>query len=385
MRGTIIKNEGARKTTYSAMLWVTDPATGKRKQVKKTFDQRKHAEDWLNDSIGQNKKGIFSNPGKLTVKEYMERWFNTHKVDLASKTARRYEGILNMHIIPKFGGCQLANLTPLLIQEFIDSELTAGRKDNKKTVGKSLSNSSVRQSYIVLHKALDQAVDWGLLSYNPTDRVKAPRAKKREAEIINKDQIDKLLHGLEDSYLYLPTFLAIYTGMRMGEILGLTWRDVDFTNGTINVRQSSSQVKADTPEFKEPKTGHSRRVIDIPPLVVETLKKHKKQQAKWKLAAGDSWKNFNLVCCLEDGRPINLPTLSSRFTKLARKMGILISFHKLRHTHASLLLQNKVPLKIVSERLGHSTVAITGDIYSHVTPGLGREAAQGLEDYLKKK
>ncbi|OPY60114.1 MAG: putative prophage phiRv2 integrase [Pelotomaculum sp. PtaU1.Bin065] len=385
MRGTIIKNEGARRTTYSAMLWVTDPATGKRKQVKKTFDQRKHAEDWLNDSIGQNKKGIFSNPGKLTVKEYMERWLNTHKASLGSKTSRRYEGVVKLHIIPKLGGCLLANLTPLLIQEFIDSELTAGRKDNKKTVGKSLSGATVRYHYIVLHKALDQAVDWGLLSYNPADRVKAPRVDKKEAKIINKDEIDKLLQGLEGSYLYLPTFLGIYTGMRMGEILGLTWRDLDFTNGTINVRQSSSQVKADTPEFKEPKTGHSRRVIDITPLVVKTLKKYKKHQAKWKLAAGDSWGKFNLVCCLEDGRPINPPTLSSRFTKLAGKMGIFITFHKLRHTHASLLLQNKVPLKIVSERLGHASVGITGDIYSHVTPGLGREAAQGLEDFLKKK
>ncbi|OPX88084.1 MAG: Tyrosine recombinase XerS [Pelotomaculum sp. PtaB.Bin104] len=244
----------------------------------------------------------------------------------------------------------------------------------------------MRYEFNVLHKALDQAVDWGLLSYNPADRVKPPKPEKVEAEIITKKEIETLLQGLEGTYFYMPVFLAIYTGGRLGEILGLTWRDINLAKGTIHIRQTSCQVSPDKPEFKQPKTAKSRRVIDISPAVVVELKKHEKRQKKWKVAAGEAWHDgFNLVCCNEIGWPINPPTLSSCFTKEAAKLGVYTTFHKLRHTHASILGNNGVPLKVISDRLGHSSIAVTGDIYSHLLPGMGREAAQGFEKFLAEK
>ncbi|MBE3575506.1 MAG: site-specific integrase [Firmicutes bacterium] len=277
----------------------------------------------------------------------------------------------------------LAKLTPLQVQEFIAHELKEGRVDNKKTPGPSLSAASVHYEFQVLHKALKQAVERQLIPRNPADFVKAPRGEKAELVVLTEEEVARLLDAVKESYLYMPTFLAIYTGMRLGEILGLRWQDVDLTRGQIHVNQANCQRKVGEPQFKKPKTAKGRRVIDISASVVQALKAHKKQQAKWRLAAGSAWQDFGLVCCLQDGRPMNPPNVSSHFADVTARLGLPVTFHGLRHTHASLLLKAGVPAKVISERLGHSTIAVTMDVYASVMPGMQREAANKLEDLLR--
>lgn len=230
---------------------------------------------------------------------------------------------------------------------------------------------------------MEQAVKLQLLSRNPSDYVDRPRGEKKEIALLSEREIKALMDSVKDNYFYMPVFLAVYTGMRMGEILGLTWQDVDLNRGVIQVRQNLYQRTPGEPLFRQPKTPGSRRTIDISPLVVKTLREHKKEQAKERLAWGEGYKEYNLVCCLQNGDTINPPTLSSKFRVIAQRLGLFVTFHGLRHVHASLLLKAGIPAKVVSERLGHSQISITQDLYSHVMPGMQKEAAHKLEELLK--
>lgn len=381
MRGSVIK----RGNTYTIIYDLpSDPLTGKRKQkTKGGFRTKREANAELAKKIAEIEKGTYLEPSKLKLGEYLLRWFDTHKESLSPTTSRRYEGIINDHLILGLGNILLAKLEPLQIQEFIKNELENGRKDNKKTKGTGLSTSSVNQSIRILHRALAQAVEWQLLNRNPVDSVKKPKPMKKDMYILQEKDITKLLNDIKECYLYLPVYLAIYSGMRLGEILGLTWKDVDLERGLIHVRQASCQVKVGEPQFKTPKTAKSKRSINISQTVIKALKIHKKEQAEWKLKVGEAWQEYNLVCCLQDGSPINPPNLSSYFKRTATRLGMPVTFHGLRHTHASLLLKAGVPAKVVSERLGHSSITVTMDIYSHIMPGMQQEAADKLEDLIK--
>lgn len=384
MRGSIQKREGKRGISWRIVVDIgIDPKTGNRKQKVETLQGTKaDAQKRLREILTSLDKGIYTDAGKMTVSEYLQKWFEGHKRDLSPSTARRYAGIIHQHLIPALGQTLLNKLTPLHIREFIDKEMKEGRKDNKKSVGSGLSSASVNYEYRVLHNALSEAVALELLYRNPADSIKPAREEKKEIVVLSEKDISTLLNGVKDTYIFMPTFIAIYTGMRLGEILGLTWANIDLSQGLITVRQSSCQVKSAQPEFKTPKTSNSKRTIDISPAVINVLKEHKKLQSELQFSAGPSWNNYNLVCCLQNGYPINPPSLSSYFRQVTGKLGLNISFHGLRHTHASLLLKAGIPAKVVSERLGHSTIAITMDIYSHVMPGMQKEAANKLETML---
>lgn len=377
MRGHIVK----RGKRYSIVVDLPrDPVTGKRRQKRFSgFLKQAEAERELVRILNEMENGVFSDPGKLTVGEYLRRWLETHKADLKPSTQRHYESIVMLHLVPGLGHIQLSKLQPLQIQEFLNQELRGGRKDNKATVGRELSAASVQYEYRVLKTALDQAVRWGMLPRNPAVGIRAPRPKREELQVLDERQVSTLLEALEGTYLYLPTFLAVHTGMRLGEILGLTWQDIDFKRGVIRVRQTSIQRKAGTPEFGQPKTKNSRRSIDITAKVIDPLKRQKAQQAQWRLKSGNGWSGYDLVCCQENGEPLNPPTVSSRFRELARKEGLEIHFHQLRHTHASMLIKAGADIMTVSRRLGHSSAAFTLDVYGHLLAGMQKRAAEALE------
>jgi integrase len=193
----------------------------------------------------------------------------------------------------------------------------------------------------------------------------------------------KLLGAAEDTRLALPVMLAVTTGLRRGEILGLRWRDVDLQGGTLAVRPSLEQTR-DGLAFKQPKTSKGRRVVALPSLALDALHQHKARQAAVKLALGPAYDDHDLVCAREDGRPWPPDGFSTAFVNLVRKAGIPPTrFHDLRHTHATQLLRQGVHPKIVSERLGHATVGITLDVYSHVLPGMQEEAAARTDAALR--
>ena len=229
------------------------------------------------------------------------------------------------------------------------------------------------------------------LSYNPTgsgagrEQFVAKNVDFAGSDsALSEEEARKILQAAEGTCAYTPIALALYTGARLGEILALSWEDVDLAAGCIFIRQALKRSRTGELLIDAPKTRGSRRRVEIGPETAAVLKRQKKLQAEWRLKAGPLWQDTGLVCTREDGSPINPHAMSSLFHKVAAKAGVRAGFHSLRHTHATLLLKADVNLKIVQERLGHASISITGDLYSHVKPGMQKEAAALIEQALKK-
>lgn len=235
----------------------------------------------------------------------------------------------------------------------------------------------------LLRQALQQAIRWQLLARNPADAVQPPRPRRKEIRALTEDETAKLLTESKARWLYMPILIAATTGLRRGEVLAVRWADIDLEAKTLAVRRSLEQT-AEGLSFKEPKTSRSRRVVALLDLTVDALRKHRTSQARERLAAGSAYLDLDLACCAGDGRPWLPSSLTHAFTTLASRIGLDgLRFHDLRHTHATQLLRQGVHPKIVSERLGHSTVGITLDVYSHVLPDMQQEAAKLVDGALR--
>jgi len=280
---------------------------------------------------------------------------------------------------PALGHHPLSKLQPLHIARSYSEALASGRKDGNG----GLSARSVLHHHRVLRSALHQAVKWLLLPRNPADAVEPPRPQHREMRALDEAATAKLLRAALKTRLSLPVLLAVTTGLRRGEILALRWQDIDFQNNSLAVRQSLEQTRAGL-TFKQPKTLKGRRVVALPSLAVDALKQHKVRQATTKLGLGAAYQDHDLVCARDDGTPWPPDAFSTAFVGLVRKAAVpTVRFHDLRHTHATQLLRQGVHPKIVSERLGHATVGITLDVYSHVMPGMQEEAAARTDAALR--
>jgi integrase len=329
--------------------------------------------------------GMHADPGKLTVGEWLERWLAEAAQSVAGRTHARYKDITEHHLIPALGQLPLARLAPIHIQDALTAALASGRrvqrKGSKRPAG--LSAQTVLHHHRVLYTALERARALRLIARNPAEDVKPPKPEKPEIEVLDRDDIAKLLNTARDARLYPIVALALGTGLRRGEILGLRWSDLDLERRTLTVAQSLEQVGKEL-AFKPPKTRRSRRTIALSPSVVEMLKAHKAEQAAARLALGMGRDPAALVFTRIDGDPLQPDSVSKMFAKLVAKAGVRrVTFHALRHTHATELLRAGVHPKIASERLGHATVAITLDTYSHVLPGLQEEAAERIEMALR--
>jgi integrase len=356
-------------------------ANGKRQQrwhsVKGT---RRDAENKLIQLLRSLQTGEYVEPSKLTVKALLERWLaDAAQPTTSGKTYERYAEIVNAHLVPALGHHVLSRLQPLHIQALYSEALKSGRRDGKG----GLSSRSVLHLHRVLHRALKQAVRWQLLARNPADAVDPPRPQPREVQVIDEIQTGQLLREVANSRLYMPVLLAATTGMRRGELLALTWADVDLKSETVTVTKSLEQTKQGL-LVKAPKTAKGRRRIPLPALAAVALRKHKADQAKRRLLLGAAYEDHDLVCAAPNGVHWQPDSLSKEFQVLQTRAGLRrIRFHDLRHSHATHLLRQSVHPKIVSERLGHSSIAITLDTYSHVVPGLQEEAAKQLDRTLR--
>ncbi|TEB05859.1 Transposase [Pelotomaculum schinkii] len=280
----------------------------------------------------------------------------------------------------------LKDLKPKHIRDYYDKALESGRKDGKtKALGVGLSPTTVSQHHRVLREALQHALELEMIPRNPADAVKPPRKVKHEIKFLPVADANKIIDLFKGIYMYMPVFLAVTTGARRAEILGLTWNDVDLKKGIIHIRRGLYVTKEEGVFFKEPKNKTSQRSVAISPNVVKTLKAYKTEQKKKKLAFGEGHEDKDIVCCLQDGRPIIPATVTKRFQETTENAGYKVTFHQLRHAHASFLLQQGEHPKVVSERLGHSNISITMDLYSHIAPNLQKEAADRLDDILFKK
>jgi integrase len=321
--------------------------------------------------------GLYTEPTNITFAEFMQNWLDSARPNLGAKTWERYNELVECHLLPNLGHLRLKKLQPLHIQNYYTKALTHGRRDGKG----GLSARTVLHIHRLLRKALQQGVKWGMLIRNPCDAVEAPKPARPEMIAIDEKDTARLLNAAEGTPHRMPILLAVTTGLRRGELLGLKWEDVDFNNETLAVRRSLQQTRVGGLQFKTPKTGKSR-VVSLPKVALAALRKHRAEQAELRLALGKGLDEQTLVFETPDGKPRKPSSLSDSFRYVVSRAGLKLRFHDLRHSHASQLLKSNTHPKIVSERLGHSTVGITLDTYSHILPGLQREAAEKVDAAL---
>jgi integrase len=356
-------------------------SNGKRHQKWQTVrGTKRDAQRELNTLLHSLQTGVYVEPTKLTVGEYLRRWLDDcAKTNVAAKTYERYDEIVRLHLIPGLGHFVLTRLQPLHIQETYSGMLSHGRRDR---LG-GLSARTVLHHHRVLRQALQQAVRWQLLVRNPADAVEPPRPKLTEMRTLDWDEVVRFIELARGTRFYVPIVLDFAAGMRRGEILALRWKDIDLRAGSLAICQSLEQTRAGL-AFKEPKTKKSRRVIVLPAFAIETLKRHRAEQSALRMQMGGTYKNHDLVCPRPDGSPWPPGSFSSEFIDFARHHGFdSISFKSLRHTHATLLMKLGIHPKVVSERLGHSTVGMTLDVYSHVLPSMQQDAAEKIDVALR--
>lgn len=327
--------------------------------------------------------GALKPDGKITVEEWLKIWLETYtKNRVRLNTYEGYERIVNKHLIPELGHYYLRDLRPEHIQSMLNNKLEKG---NLRYKGKPLQARQVEYIYAVLHSALEQAVKNQVIIRNPCDAVTKPKKQKNEFIPWDDDQTNHFLSSVKGSRLFPLYMVAWGTGLRRSEILGLKWEDVDFKKGTLTVRRSLVRVKGGY-VIHEPKTKKSRRTIPLPGAVIKALKAWKKKQAAEKVAFHGTYNSYDLVFCNEIGEATNPESISRAFKRdLGRAKLPEIRFHDLRHGHATMLLELGEDITVISNRLGHSTINLTADTYSHVRERLQREASSKLDRILNLK
>jgi integrase len=361
-----------RDGSWMARYTVQTPTGRKRKVIY--AKSHEEARKKLAQAIAERDKGIVYDSEGLTVEKYLGRWLeDSVRGSVKITTYAGHERIVWLHVRPTLGGTKLSALTPAHLQGLYRSKLDEG-----------LAPKSVKHIHTTLHRALRQAVRWALVPRNVAAEVDPPRVCTPEMQPLSPAQARTLLAAAESTRLEALYVLAVTTGMRQGELLGLGWEDVDLEDGVVQVRRTLTLARGG-PRLTEPKTPKSRRSIRLTASAVAALERHREHQESERVAAGGKWNDWDLVFRTRRGTPIRRDNLHAKHWKpLLRRSGLPdVRFHDLRHTCATLLLTKGVHPKIVSEMLGHSSIAITLDTYSHVIPGLGDVAVRAMEDALK--
>jgi integrase len=366
MRGSIRKRA---KGSWTLTVYLgRDPVTGKKRQLYRTVrGSKKQAEAALAQLVHAVETGMDLDSSRLTVSEYLDKWLEVAGRRVKRRTHERYADLIRLHVKPVIGQLMLRKLRPLHLERVYEEAQEKG-----------LAPQTVVHVHRVVYSALRQAVRWQLIVRNVAEAVISPRASRRDIPPLEPADVGRLLAEVAGTDLLMPVLLALGTGMRRGEVLGLRWYDVDLETGIVRITQT---LQSDM-TFDTPKSHRSRRSITLPPPVVEALKRHRKVQNERRLRLGDAWQELDLVIDRGDGGPIAPYSLSQRFRTASARAGVDVNFHGLRHGHASLMLALGIDIKVRSERLGHSTIAITGDLYDHVASDLDREAAAKIGELL---
>jgi integrase len=356
----------------------------RRRAVKAGFRTRKEAQAAMTKVMVAVEQQIYVAPARVTVREYLTKeWLPAVKATIRPSTYNSYVQHVDCHIVPYIGSLKLVKLTGAQANALY-AKLAETGKDGRR----GLSPQTIHHVHACLHKACKDAVRWGQLSRNPLDAADPPRARGDGAKEMNtwtKEELRAFLEAVADERLHALWHTIAMTGMRRGEALGLRWGDVDFEAGRLAIRRALIPVKREV-VVSEPKTARGRRVIAIDPGTVEVLKAQAARQLDEQELWGEGWVDSGYVFTAEDGQYLH-PERVSRYWRQAvrRAMVPKIRLHDLRHTHATLCLQAGIHPKVVSERLGHATVAMTLDIYSHAIPAMQEEAAQLVAELVFAK
>lgn len=352
---------------------------GKRKSFCKTVKgTKKDAQKVLNEILRNDDLGMLGNSQKQTLNEYLNFWLESiAKPRLSYRSFKDYGDMMERYVRKSLGHIKLADLKAAHIQKLY-SEMQ----------GRGLSPRIVRYTHAILSSALKKAVELDILPRNVAKFVQLPKQTRKEMDVLSKDEAVQFLQSLNGERFATVFSFALATGMRVQEYLGLQWKDIDFERNTATVQRAIVwHRKGGGWRFSQPKTAKSRRNIPLPLEVIKSLRTHRKQQLEERLKLGSAWNDFDLVFSSEIGTPLNPPNVTRAFKKILEKAEIRTSIrlYDLRHTTATLLLQAGINPKVVSERLGHATVVLTLDVYSHVLPNMQEEATEKLEAMIFSK
>lgn len=370
MSGHVVK----REKSWSVVLELGKDENGKRKtKWRGGYPTKREALKALTKYNHELNTGTYIEETDMTTGAWLDEWLSKWSPHLKPYTRRGREFIV-AQIKAEIGNVPLRKLSAQHIQGMVNKYQTVGTSAGRGP----LAASTIGKHMTCLSAALNKAADLELIRRNPCRAVVRPRIEREELTVLESDEVQRLLRECREEPFYMPVLLAITTGMRRGEIIALRWQDVDLEQGALLVRRNAVQLAKGEVAFNETKTSKPR-VIALPAFVVAELRKHRTIQKTQRMAAGNRWQEGDLVCSTELGEPFKPEWLSFRFSYFAKGHGFPVTFHGLRHSHASLLLAQGVHMKVVQERLGHTKLAMTMDTYSHLSKGMQEDAARGLE------
>ena len=367
------------------------------KKTKTVHGTKKEAEIELAKFVADVQNGMVIEGKSLKFSEFTEIWKRDYgSKELAPSTYKRYCRMLETRLLPYFGHFYVNKIKPTDIMQFYDllskDTQLVRKKDNdgNKTL-KPLSGKTILEHHRLLRAMLHKAVYWQVIVSNPAERVQPPKAKKPKRKYYDDYQCKILLENLEqldEEQIKYKTaiILTVFTGVRLGELMGLEWNDIDFRNGIVSINRSS-QYLADTGVFtKVPKTESSIREIAIPDFVISLLEEYKLWYEEQKSLYGELWINSNRLFVQADGKPMHPSTISKWFVKFIGQIGLpVINFHGLRHTNATLLIAQNIDVAVVAARLGHAQITTTFNFYVHPIIAHNKKAGFALENLLLSK
>jgi len=372
MTGQIIK----RGDSWTVRIFLGRDTKGKRKYFNKTIKgNKKDAQKYLTAKLREKDLGVFIEPASIALNEYLDKWLEEiAKPRLRESTFTSYKAILENYVKPKLGSKRLSDIQAYEVQKLYS--------DMKK---RGLSSRTIRYTHVVLSSAMKQAIRWKMIMQNPCELCELPRLEKNEMKHLSPEETSKFLQAAKESKYFVLFLLVIESGMRPEEYLSLQWKDIDFEQKALSVRRAIVwKRKGGGFTFTEPKTKKSRRSIPISTSVINALKTHRRKQLEERLKLGADYQNLDLVFTSEIGTPIQPKNLIDRhFKPLLKKAEVPdIRLYDLRHTTATLLLSAGENPKVVSERLGHASIVLTLDTYSHVLPTMQQTATDKLEKMM---
>jgi integrase len=366
--GTIYKRKDGRWAAVINLGYLNG------KLRRKTFygDTREVVKDKLIAALRDQQQGLPIGIERQTVKQFLERWLSDcAKPSVRPKTFVSYSQLVRIHIIPELGRIQIAKLSPQQVQAFMNGRLSKG-----------LSPRTVQYLRAVLRRALGQALKWGLVARNVATLVDSPRVERPEIKPMHQPEAKVFLEAIQGDRLEALFSVALAMGLRQGEALALRWSDIDWDARLMRVRFTLQRINKKL-ELAELKTKNSRRDLPLIETIIAGLRMHRSRQLQEKMLAGSRWQETGFVFTTTIGTPLDARNVVRKYHALLKKAGLsLHRFHDLRHSCASLLLAKGVPLKTVSDILGHSQLSITADFYAHVIPEMRREAMRVMDSVL---
>lgn len=374
-----VERAGKSYTYWQARYTIgKNSGTGKQEQKSITGKTQKEVRQKLKELTASVDAGTYKEPSKITVSEWLDIWTTEYLNSVKPRTVDSYKSSIEHHIKPAIGAVRLTSLSSSDIQHLYNNLKNAKN-------GKSLSPKSVNNCHGALHKALEQAVKLGYIRTNPADKPDLPKVERAEIKPLNDAEIKKFLQAIKGHKFERVFVTTLFTGLREGEVLGLSWDCIDFKAGTVVVKQQLQKVRGSGGQYilSSPKNGKAR-VLMPAKFIMDELRKQRKEQLSSRLRLGALWSNpFNLVFTNELGGNLCPQTVYLNFKKIVVALGLPDArFHDLRHSYAVAALRSGDDIKTVQENLGHYTAAFTLDTYAHATEQMKRESADRMERFI---